>query len=333
MCWPEVAPHLTSHPGISHITFIGSRPVAHHVAASASKTLIPLCIELGGKDAAIVLDDTRNLPSVASILMRGIFQSCGQNCVGIERVVATPKAYPQLVSILESRIAKLRLGSILDDGTSVDCGAVISDAHFSRLEELVADAVKQGARCLIGGRRHIHPNYPKGHYFEPTLIVDVAPSMAIAQNEVFGPIGLLIPATSVSDAISIANSTEYALGGSVFGWNKKDLDRVTREMRCGMVSVNDFAVYYLNQSLPFGGVKGSGYGRFAGEEGLRSVCNLKAVAVDRFPRIASTAIPAVVDYPLKDGERGWRFTKGLIELGYGETVVRKLGGIAKLIGF
>lgn len=333
MCWPEVAPHLTSHPGLAHITFIGSRPVAHHVAASASKQLTPLCIELGGKDAAVILDDTKALSSVASILMRGVFQSCGQNCVGIERIIAMPKVYPRLIKMLSERIEKLRLGSILDDDKEgIDCGAVISDAHFARLEGLVEEAVSQGARLICGGKRYNHPKHPKGHYFSPTLLVDVTPSMAIAQNEVFGPICLLMPATSVSHAIELANSTEYALGGSVFGGNPRDLERVTKEMKCGMVSVNDFAVYYLNQSLPFGGVKGSGYGRFAGEEGLRSVCNLKAVAVDR-SRFIGTGIPPVVDYPLRNGERGWKFTKGLIELGYGETVGRKIGGIFKLMGF
>ena len=157
--------------------------------------------------------------------------------------------------------------------------------------------------------------------------------MQIAQNEVFGPICLLMPATSVSDAIAIANSTEYSLGGSVFGSNKKDLEKVTHEMKCGMVAVNDFATYYLNQGLPFGGVRGSGYGRFAGKEGLQSLCNLKAVAVDRFPRIACTTIPSVLDYPIEDGERGLNFTQGLVELGYGESIGRKLGGIAKLVGF
>jgi acyl-CoA reductase-like NAD-dependent aldehyde dehydrogenase len=333
MCWPEVAPHLTSHSGIAHLTFIGSRPVAHHVAASASKVLTPLCVELGGKDAAIILDDTPNLSSLTSILMRGVFQSCGQNCVGIERIIATPKVYAQLVSLLSSRISQLRLGSILDDGNNdVDCGAVISDAHFSRLEDLVADAVKQGARCLVGGKRYVHPKHPKGHYFQPTLVVDVTPSMALAQQEVFGPICVVMAAADVADAISIANSTEYSLGGSVFGRNKRDLERVVRDMKCGMVSVNDFAVYYLNQSLPFGGVRGSGYGRFAGMEGLRAVCNLKAVAVDRFPRIAGTQIPPVVDYPLRDGERAWRFTKGLVEVGYGDSLVQKVAGVGKLMG-
>lgn len=236
MCWPEVAPHLTSHPGISHVTFIGSRPVAHHVAASASKVLTPLCIELGGKDAVIVLDDVSNLQALSSILMRGVFQSCGQNCVGIERIIALPTVYPEIVSILESRIKTLRLGSVLDDDPhSVDCGAMISDTGFGRLESLIAAAVKQGARCLVGGKRYQHLKHPKGHYFMPTLLVDVTRDMAIAQNEVFAPICTVMRATSITDAVAVANSTEYALGGSVFGRDKASLDRVTREMKCGMV--------------------------------------------------------------------------------------------------
>ncbi|RPB10085.1 ALDH-like protein [Morchella conica CCBAS932] len=329
-CWPDVAPHLTSHSGISHITFIGSRPVAHHVAASASKSLIPLCIELGGKDAAIILDDIPNVNILSSILMRGVFQSASQNCVGIERVIALPKVYPRLVNILEERIKLLRPGSILD-GDEVDCGAMISSAGFDKLEEWIHDAVQKGAKCLVGGKRYLHPKHPKGHYFSPTLLIDVTPDMLIAQNETFAPVFVLMKAGDVHDAIDIANGTEFGLGGSVFGRNKRDLQKVVQEMKSGMVSVNDFGVYYLNQSLPFGGVKGSGYGRFAGEEGLRAVCNLKAVCEDIFPGLLSTAIPPVVDYPIRNGDRGLNFTTGLIELAYGETWKRTFGGLWKLV--
>lgn len=308
-CWPEVAPHLTSHPGISHITFIGSRPVAHHVAASASKSLTPLCIELGGKDAAIILDDVPDVKSLSSVLMRGVFQSASQNCIGIERIIVLPQVYPKLASILEERIKGLRPGSVLD-GEEVDCGAMVSAACFDKLETWIEDAVQKGARCLVGGKRFVHPKYPQGHYFAPTLLVDVTPEMLIAQNETFAPICVLMRARDVPHAIQLANSTEYGLGGSVFGRNKQNLDRVVKEMKSGMVSVNDFAVYYLNQSLPFGGVGGSGYGRFAGEEGMRAVCNIKAVCEDRFPRLINTSIPPVVDYPIRDGNKGWRFTKG-----------------------
>lgn len=242
--------------------------------------------------------------------MRGVFQSASQNCVGIERIIALPKVYTQLIDILQERIKEIRPGSILD-GDDVDCGAMISSASFDHLENWVEDAVKKGARCLVGGKRHQHPKHPKGHYFSPTLLVDVTPEMLIAQNETFGPICVLMKAANVEDALRIANGSEFGLGGSVFGRNKRDLEKVVRQMKCGMVSVNDFAVYYLNQSLPFGGVKGSGYGRFAGEEGLRAVCNVKAVCEDVFPRLIGTSIPPVLDYPIRDGNRGWRFTQGM----------------------
>ncbi|KAF8477284.1 Aldehyde/histidinol dehydrogenase [Kalaharituber pfeilii] len=331
MCWPDVAPYLTSHPGIQHITFIGSRPVAHHVASSASKTLVPLCIELGGKDAHIVLDDAKNLKSLCSVLMRGVFQSASQNCIGIERIIALPKVYQQLIDILKPRISKLRPGSALDDD-EVDMGAMISPACFDKLERMIEEAVSKGAKCLVGGKRYNHPKFPKGHYFSPTLLVDVTPDMEIAQNETFAPICALMPAKDVDDAIKIANSAHFGLGGSVYGRNQAHIDRIVNEMKCGMVAVNDFAVYYLNQSLPFGGVRGSGYGRFAGAEGLRSVCNLKSVVVDRWPSLINTSIPPIVDYPITRPEKSWAFTKGLIEFAYGQGIKEKAGGIAKLLG-
>ena len=262
VCWPSTANHLTSHPSVSHLTFIGSRPVAHAVCASAAKSLTPVCVELGGKDPAIVLDDVSNIEKVASILMRGVFQSAGQNCIGIERIVALPKAYDALINILEPRIRSLRVGSALEE-PDIDVGAMISNTSFPRLESLISDAVKQGAKCLVGGQRYLHSQYPQGHYFTPTLLVDVTPEMRIAQEELFAPICVLIRASSVRDAIGIANSTPYALGSSVFGNNRRDIDQCVGEIHAGMVSVNDFAVYYAVQ-LPFGGGKGSGYGRFAG---------------------------------------------------------------------
>ncbi|KAK0507168.1 hypothetical protein JMJ35_010206 [Cladonia borealis] len=330
LCWPQAAGHLTSHPDISHITFIGSRPVAHHVAASAAKSLIPVCIELGGKDPAIILDDVKNLHQVASILMRGTFQSAGQNCIGIERIICLPKIYSGLISILGKRIKELRTGSSLDNPDNVDVGAMISDARFQQLEDLITDAVGQGARCLVGGKRYTHPKYPKGHYFQPTLLVDVTPPMRIANEELFAPICVLMPATSVTHAIEIANSTLYALGASVFGTNASAIQRVTNEVKAGMVSVNDFAVYYA-VSLPFGGVKGSGYGRFGGEEGLRNICNTKAVCRDRLPGWIGTSIPPALDYPITGARRAWEVCRGVVELGYGIRLRMRVGGLWRFI--
>lgn len=331
VCWPATASHLTSHPSINHITFIGSRPVAHAVCTSAAKSLTPVVVELGGKDPAIILNDARALPKIASILLRGVFTSAGQNCIGIERIIALPQSYAPLIRILEPRIRNLRVGSSLDDEPeSVDVGAMISDANFDRLELLIADAVNQGGKCLVGGKRYMHPKHPRGHYFSPTLLVNVTPSMRIAQEEVFAPICVLMRAESVDHAIELANSTDYALGASVFGTNKADLAKVVGVVRAGMVSVNDFAVYYAVQ-LPFGGVGGSGYGRFAGEEGLRGLCNVKSVCQDRFPGWVETTIPRAVDYPLRNAKKGWEVCRGVVEVGYGLDFKSRAQGLWRII--
>ena len=342
-CWPETAAHFTSHPRINHLTFIGSKPVAHEVARCAARSLTPLCVELGGKDAAIVLDDPsgrperpREIARVVSTLMRGVFQSAGQNCIGIERIVAMPMAYTSLLSLLKERIAKLRLGSDLDgrsDDAGVDVGAMISSASFDRLERLIEEAVEQGANLVLGGRRYHHPQYASGHYFSPTLLVDVTPSMRIAQEELFAPVCVLMKANSVSEAVTIANGTSYGLGSNVFGPTssaaaRRNLELVTRDLRAGMVAVNDFAVTYAVQ-LPFGGVRGSGYGRFAGNEGLQSLCNLKSVCVDRWPSWIKTSIPSKLDYPMQAS--AWEMGRGVVEVGYGDSLRKRISGIKKML--
>jgi acyl-CoA reductase-like NAD-dependent aldehyde dehydrogenase len=340
-CWPSTADYFTSHPKLSQLTFIGSRPVAHEVAKSAAKTLIPVCVELGGKDASIVLDNPNGklehpteMSRITSTLMRGVFQSAGQNCIGIERIVAMPQAYDRLKDLLRGRIKTMHLGNDLDTDESgpIDMGAMISDASFDRLEKLIDEATAQGATLITGGHRLKHDKYPAGHYFEPTMLVDVTPNMQIAQEELFAPVCVLMRARDVQDAIDIANSSRYGLGCSVFGPTgssaaRKQLQKVARAAKSGMVAINDFAVFYAVQ-LPFGGMKGSGYGRFAGEEGLRSLCNIKSVCVDRWPRMIKTEIPAKLAYPM--GPAAWPMGQGVVELGYGSWM-KKLEGIRKMI--
>ena len=330
ICWPQTAGHITSHPGISHVTFIGSRPICVKVAASAAKALIPVVAELGGKDASIVLDSLskRDLPRVTEILMRGSFQASGQNCIGIERIIATPSIYPSLVSLLEPRVRALRLGP------TADVGAMISDSSFARLEALIADAVAHGARLLAGGKQFIHPDHPKGHYFAPTLLVDVTPDMAIANEECFAPVMVLMraPSGEAEEILRIANAPDFGLGSSVFGAESDPrIGKIVRGIKAGMIAVNDFGATYAVQ-LPFGGRGGSGYGRFAGEEGLRGLCNLKAVCRDRMSWLGvKTAIPPPMQYPVKDQERGWRFAKGVVEVGYGIGLVSKIGGVLGIV--
>lgn len=328
-CWPQVANHLTSHPKISHITFIGSRPVCHKVAESAAKALIPVVAELGGKDACIVLDSAKgDLPRISETLLRGTFQAAGQNCIGIERIIATPGVYDKLVERLEPRVKAIRLGQ------EADMGALISDASFGRLEGLVKDAVKNGARLLSGGKRFAHPEYPSGHYFSPTLLVDVTPDMAIANEECFGPVMVLMraPSNTAGDVLRVANAPDFGLGGSVFGRDSDPvLQVIVKGLKCGMVAINDFAAFYAVQ-LPFGGVAGSGYGRFAGEEGLRGLCNMKAVCADRWGWAGvRTSIPPPIRYPIDSQDRSWKFARGVVETGYGLGAARKVGGVLGIL--
>lgn len=317
-CFPNDADHFTSHPELNHITFIGSKPVAHKVVESAAKQLTPCVVELGGKDSVIVLDDVTDFNALSSILMRGTFQSAGQNCIGIERVICLPKAYEQLVEILLKRIAFLRLGSDIDQLDEIDVGAMISDNRFTQLESLIEDAVLKGARLVHGGKRYQHPNYPQGHYFEPTLLVDVTPEMLISCNEVFGPVLTMMKATDVEDAIALSNGTEYGLGNSIFGKNFKQCNEIANRLDSGNVAINDFATFYVAQ-LPFGGVKKSGYGKFGGEEGLTGLCNAKSVVMDK-PYLralgVATAIPPPLDYPIPDDKKAWSFVSSLNIAGY-----------------
>jgi acyl-CoA reductase-like NAD-dependent aldehyde dehydrogenase len=328
--WPENANYFTSHPGLSHITFIGSKPVAHHVVKAAAESLTPVVVELGGKDAFIILDDVKDLNAISSIVMRGTFQSAGQNCIGIERVIVTEKNYEKFVDILSNRVPTLRLGSDIDQLEDIDMGALISDNRFDQINELVSDAVEHGARLITGGSKYQHPNYPQGHYFMPTLLVDVTRDMKIAQNEVFGPVLTVMKAESTDDAIAIANSTEFGLGSSVFGSDWNELNRVTNEIKSGNVAINDFATFYVCQ-LPFGGQRGSGYGKFGGEEGLQGLCNLKSISFDKIPFI-STQIPKPLDYPIRDETKAWNFVRALNIGGYDASLwnrIKAVGTLAK----
>lgn len=342
-CWPDAASYFAAHPGLSHLTFIGSRPIAHEVAKSAAKSLTPLCVELGGKDAAVVLDEPDGKPEhpnemqrISATLMRGVFQSAGQNCIGIERIVAMPQAYDRLSGLLKERIKNLRPGWDLDedpDKDGVDMGAMISPASFDRLESLINEAVAQGATLVAGGQRYRHPKYPNAHYFQPTMLSGVTETMRIAQEELFAPVCVLMRAEKLQDVIRIANSTSYGLGCSVFGPTsstgaKLQLEGITKTVKTGMVAVNDFAVTYAVQ-LPFGGTKGSGYGRFAGEEGLRSLCNVKSVCVDRFPWAMKTSIPRKLDYPMQAGS--FTMGTGVVEFGYADSWLGMYEGVKKML--
>ncbi|KDQ63254.1 hypothetical protein JAAARDRAFT_168878 [Jaapia argillacea MUCL 33604] len=335
-CWPNQAEALTKSPIIKHITFIGSEEVGRKVAIAATDHLTPVTLELGGKDPAVIMPAT-DLNKWISIWMRGIYQNSGQNCIGIERLIVHTSQYDELYMMLLERVAKLTPGSVLPPQAegyinAIDCGAMISRDRFDFLEQVIQEAKNAGAIIEAGGTRFRHAYHEEGAFFTPTLVGDVPQETRIAQEELFAPVALLMKYDTIEEAIAIANGTRYGLGASVFGPSEEKCMQVAKELECGMVSINDFGVFYLNQDLPFGGVKASGYGRFGGPEGLRSLTNPKAIVVDRWPWLVQTSIPKVLDYPIASLVQSWDFVSGLVGVLYADTWHARFRSLTKLMG-
>lgn len=334
-CWGKDADAVTGNPRLNHLTFIGSRPVAKYVAKKASENLIPLVVELGGKDAVVICEDylkQKGIDTIAKTILRGTFQSAGQNCIGIERVIVCGdrENYKLLIQKLKEKIDQFHIGSDIDQVEEIDMGAMIMGGeHFDKLESWIEEvSSKDQGKVLCGGRRFIHPNYPQGHFFQPTLIADLDPSSVIAQNEIFGPICSVMFAENDEQGLQLANNSEFGLGGAIFTADRKHGFEMARKFKTGNVAINDFATFYVCQ-LPFGGIKGSGYGKFGGEEGLRGLCNEKSVCFDRTSLIG-TSIPSVIEYPIKNGKKAWNFVSSMNKAAYDYSLHGKINGIYKL---
>ena len=275
--WGETGAHLV-RAGVDKVFFTGSPQNGRKVMAGASDTLTPVVLELGGKDPLIVCDDA-NLKQAADAAMLGVFTACGQMCVGAERIYVFDEVYDDFVAIMLERVRSLRQGPPLGEEL-VDCGATTMPAQLDIIQGLVDDAVAKGARVLVGGRRN-----PAllGQHYEPTLLVDVDHGMRITQEEIFGPVMTVIRVRDEDEAIRLANDCPYGLGSSVFTRSAARGARMARQIRAGMTVVNDYGIAYMMQSLPFGGVGISGFGRINGREGLRACCYEKAIVEDRLP--------------------------------------------------
>ncbi|KAG0058496.1 Meiotic Sister-Chromatid recombination aldehyde dehydrogenase [Linnemannia elongata] len=306
--------------GVDGITFIGSPQIGAKVATAASYNLTPCVLELGGKDVAIVNKDV-DLEAVVPILMRGVFQNCGQNCIGLERIIVHESLHERLIEMAGSRIKQLKQGPPLEI-ENIDCGAMTMSGRNKALERLVKEAVKEGATLVHGGEGYVHPKFPDGQFFAPTLITDLRPDMKIAQEEAFAPIMAVFKFKTLDEAITIANSTRYCLGSNVFSRNQKEGQYMMDRLKVGMSNLNDFGVNYLCQSLPFGGVGMSGYGRFGGPEGLRAVCHQKAMTMDRWPMLIQTFLPPVLQYPMNNVGDAIVVTRDLVNIIYAGWVGR-----------
>jgi acyl-CoA reductase-like NAD-dependent aldehyde dehydrogenase len=260
------------------IFFTGSQGVGRQVARRCGERLIPCVLELGGKSPFIVLGDA-DLQAAARAVVWGAFANSGQVCIRPERVLVEESAAEPFTDLCLQEIARLRQGPELAqaDGAAVDVGAMTSSAQVERVEAQVQAARAAGARVLTGGQRR--SDLP-GRFYEPTLIAEVTPEMAIAREETFGPVLPIVRVPDGEAAVRVANEIGLGLSGSVWSGDAARAAALARRLDCGSVCVNDVLVNYFCVEAPLGGVKGSGLGVRHGVEGLRQFCRLETIIED-----------------------------------------------------
>ncbi|KAI9194969.1 hypothetical protein LWI28_010485 [Acer negundo] len=284
----------------------------NRIMKNASETLTPVTLELGGKDAFIVCDDV-DVPHVAQIAVRASLQSSGQNCAGAERFYVHRDVYSSFVSEVAKIVKSVLAGPPL--AGKYDMGAICLLEHSDKLQYLVNDAIDKGAEILARGSFGHLGEDAVDQYFPPTVIVNVNHSMKLMQEETFGPLMPIMKFNTDEEAIKLANDSRYGLGCAVFSGSQRRAKDIASQINCGVAAINDFASNYMCQSLPFGGVKDSGFGRFAGVEGLRACCLVKSVVEDRWWPYIKTKIPKPIQYPV--AENAFEFQQSLVETLYG----------------
>jgi betaine-aldehyde dehydrogenase len=265
----EVSAELVAHPDVTAISFTGSTAVGRQIGRVAGERFARVQLELGGKSAAIVLDDA-DPQAVAAVLRGGVFRNAGQVCTALTRVVVPRARYGEYTDALCAAAEQIRVGDPYDSGTEM--GPLATAAQRDRVESMIAQAVADGAAIATGGTRPAGAD--RGYYFTPTVLRDVTNDMTVAQEEIFGPVAVVIPHDGDEDAIRIANDSRYGLHGAVFTADDDRALAVAGRVRTGTFSVNQCV---NNSTPPFGGVKQSGIGREHDVEGLQFYSELKTV--------------------------------------------------------
>lgn len=265
----EAADHLVRHPGIDKVSFTGSVVAGRRIGSVCGDRLARYTLELGGKSAAIVLDDA-DIAVAAKTLAGTITMSAGQVCATLSRAIVSKRRHSEFVEALKAEMEILRVGDPYD--ASAQMGPLAMARQRARVEEYIAVGRAEGAQLVSGGRRPMH--LPTGYYLQPTLFTGVQPGMRISQEEIFGPVLSVLSFDTEEEAVRIANDSPFGLYGAVFTPDRERAYRVARGVRTGTFSQNHFR---FDPSLPFGGFKQSGVGREGGIDGLESYTELKSV--------------------------------------------------------
>ncbi|WP_329544109.1 aldehyde dehydrogenase family protein [Streptomyces sp. NBC_01356] len=259
------------------VMFTGSTKTGRAVAARAGERLIPCSLELGGKDALIVLADA-SVERAVNVALHGALFNAGQTCTSVERVYVEAPVYDEFVARLEERFREVTMGRPAGLG-STDLGAMTFPPQMGIVEDQVTDAVSRGARVLVGG--HAAPG--PGRFFEPTLLVNVDHTMKCMREETFGPTLPVMKVADAEEAVRLANDSEYGLQATIIGSNMTRARQLAARLEAGCVTINDAQSNYLALGLPMGGWKASGVGVRHGAEGFRKYTKLQAISVNRFP--------------------------------------------------
>jgi NAD-dependent aldehyde dehydrogenases len=265
----EVGDHLIRHPGIDKISFTGSTAAGKHIAGVASERLARVSLELGGKSAAMILDDA-DMDHVLKSLVPYSMPITGQVCFSLTRVLVPKSRKSEIIDAYTSAVSKVKVGDPFEADTGM--GPLTMQRQLERVQGYIEKGKSEGAKLALGGGRPADLN--RGFYIEPTVFTDVDPGMTIFQEEIFGPVVSFVDYDSEADMIAKANDTVYGLHGAIYTQDPERGFAVSREYRAGSVTINGMMV---DIHMPFGGFKQSGLGRDGGVEGLENYTETKAV--------------------------------------------------------
>jgi aldehyde dehydrogenase (NAD+) len=267
----EVGAYLVAHRDVDKVAFTGSTAAGRRIAETCGRLLRPVTLELGGKSAAIVLDDADlDLAKIGNDLFAATLVNNGQTCYLGTRVLAPRSRYDEVVETMAAFASSLTVGDALDPATQI--GPMASLTHRDRVEGYIAKGTSDGARLVTGGGRPEHPD--RGWFVQPTVFAGVDNASTIAQEEIFGPVLSVISYSDVDDAVRIANDSDYGLGGSVWTADPERGKDVARRVRTGTIGINR---YLPDPGAPFGGVKASGIGRELGPDAITAYQQFKSI--------------------------------------------------------
>ncbi len=283
----DIGDYLVGHPGVDMISFTGHTETGAHIQQLVAPSLKRVSLELGGKNAIIVLDDADVDLSIDGIVWSA-FGTSGQRCTAASRVIAHRGVADALTAKLVDRAKRLRLGHGLDANT--DVGPVVSEAQLEKVQSYMPIAETEGAVIAAGGKRPMTGALAKGFFHEPTVLIDVKPNMRVAQEEIFGPVTAILQVGSLDEAVRVLNSVKYGLSCSIYTRNVNNAFQFVRDAECGIVYVNAGTIGAEIQ-LPFGGMKATGNGhREAGRAALDTFGEWKSIYVDFSGRLQRAQI-------------------------------------------